>query len=92
MNDQGGFFSSQGRSVVQACTSLIFCLAILLALLGTPKVGARQNPDQNSTFMFHGHQVTVALVSDSANGNSSKGTSGLAPDWFLFPEVLPFLR
>ncbi len=77
MNDRPGF-SSQGRSVVQACAFLMFCLAILLELLWTPGVGAGQNRDQNRTFVFRGHQVTVASASDSANGNFSKGTSGLA--------------
>lgn len=77
MNDQRGF-SSQGRSVVQVFAFVMFCLAILLALVWTPRVGARQSPDQNRTFVFHGHQVTVASASDSVNGNSSRGTSGLA--------------
>lgn len=76
MNERPGF-SSQGRSVVQGCAFLMFCLAILLALVWTPGVGAGQNLDQNRTFVFRGHQVTVASASDSANGKSSKGTSGL---------------
>ena len=76
MNDRPGS-SSQGRSVVQGCVFLTFCLAILVALLWTPRVGARQNFDQNRTFAFHGHRVTLASASDLANG-SSKGLSGLS--------------
>lgn len=77
MNYQPGF-SSQGRSVVLACVFLTFCLAILVALLWTPGVGARQNVDQNSTFVFHRHRVTVATAYDVVNRSSAKGVSGLA--------------
>ena len=93
MNERSGF-SSQGRSVVQGCVFLTFCLALLLALLWTPRVGAGQNLDQNPTFIFHGHRVTVASASDLANGGSSKGVSGLAglvpiPGGITLPPPLP---
>ena len=77
MNERSGL-SSQGRRVVQGCAFLMFCLAILLPLLWTPGVGAGQNLGQTRTFVFHGHQVTVATASDLANRNFSIGTSGLA--------------
>ena len=93
MNERSGF-SSQGRTVVQGCAFLMFCLAILLALLWTQGVGAGQNLDQTRTFVFHGHPVTVATTSDLANGNPSKGTSGLAglvpiPGGIALPVPLP---
>lgn len=77
MNYQLGF-SSHKRSVVQGCVFLAFCVALLLALLWTPRVGARQNFDQNRTFIFHGHRVTVASAGDLANGGFSKRLNGLA--------------
>ena len=77
MNDQVGF-SSHGRSVVQGCVFFAFCLALLVALLWTPKMGAGQNLDQNRTFAFHGHRVTIATASDVVNRSPSIGLSGLA--------------
>ena len=66
------------RSVVRSCLVVTLCLTVLLALWSTPGVKARQNLDQTRNFVFHGHQVSVALASDAANSNSLKGGSGLA--------------
>lgn len=76
MKDRAGF-SSLGRSVVKGCFFLTLCLAVLVALSGIPRVGA-QNLDQNRTFIFHGHRVSVGLASDAAIGSSHRRLNGLA--------------
>jgi hypothetical protein len=48
-----------------------------VALLWIPGIGA-QNLDQNRTFIFHGHRVSVGLASDATIGSSHRGLSGLA--------------
>src|SRR5215470_4123606 len=77
MNDRTGF-ASQGRSVVPWCLFLTLCSTALVLLLWTPRVGARQDFDQNRTFVFHGHRVSVALASNLSNPSPLRGTGGLA--------------
>jgi hypothetical protein len=93
MNRRPGF-SPQGRIVVQGCLFLTFCVALFVALLWTPGLGARQNLDQNRTFVFHGHRVTLASSADSANWHTSKGLNGLPglvpiPGGINLPPPLP---
>jgi len=92
MNDRTGF-SSQGRSVVPWCLFLTLCSTALVLLLWTPRVGARQDFDQNRTFVFHGHRVSVALASNMGNPSPLRGTGGLAglapiPGGILLPPLI----
>lgn len=92
MNEPLGF-SIKGRSGAPVWIFFTLALVTLAALLWTPRVGARPNSDQNRSFMFQGHRVTVALPSDVANAGSHKGPPGSSepvpiPGGILVPPLI----